>query len=214
MDRSTNRTDLISLVAITGVLTIALHQLGNIQELSVDWADPLQWAAAAAPEELIGSVARYTGLALGYWVLTTTTLYFAWGVRNMRPPRLVTLLTIPAVRRIVDRTLAATLAATVVLGPVRPALAEAPPPPPPIVFETADDGIPVPHIRMGQPEETSAPITEPEEQPVASTPSPPTQQPVVPAPSAVAMTATHTVAGGENLGDFEEPPGGNRSTAG
>jgi len=201
MDRSTGRTDLISLVAITAAFTIGLHQLGSIPGLGVNWADPLGWIATAAPEDLVGAAARHIGLTLGYWVLATTGIYTAWSMRHRRPPRWVVLVTLPAVRRVIDRALAATLVAAVVAGPVRPALAEGPPPPPPpIVFDAADDGIPVPHIRLSRPEETTTPINESPTEPTPSTaPLPPAPMPDRPSLLVTLETDRHTVTDGENL---------------
>lgn len=144
-----SHSSIVSLVAVVSIITIGLHALGGVPGLAIDWDQPLTWIERADPADTIGAVLRYTGLGVGHWVLTTTALYYVTGLRDRRRrPRLVTLLTLPPVRRLVDRALATSLVLTIAAAPVGSLHAEGSvsPEPPPVVFELDDDGIPVPHV--------------------------------------------------------------------
>lgn len=209
MNARTSPSGLLGLVAITGVFTIGLHQLGGIPGLAVDWSDPIGWLEASDSEEAIGGLLRSIGLLISYWVLGSTALYIAFDLRDRgRRPGWVTLITHRSIRRIADRALAATLTASIVATPIGPAVAE--PPSAPIVFETETDGIPVPHVRMDMTDRS--PDRAPEADQVleefsaaneASSPSPPRLTPMpIPTPTAaivVDQSQNHTVVRGDNL---------------
>ena len=140
MRRTSPPLSLFGLVTITGALVFGFHRVGDIAQYSVEWSDPVGWAAGAAPEQVVATAVRYAGLGIGYWVLATTAVYAIAGLfAEERRPRWVAMLTTPAIRRIVDRALATALTASIAANPLGPALAaEAPEP---IVFEWGD-GIP------------------------------------------------------------------------
>lgn len=146
MTARTSPNGLVGLVAITGGFIVGLHQLGAIPGLAVDWSHPVAWLEASRSEEAIGGLLRSAGLVLGYWVLGSAALCVAFGLRKVRRPLWVSLITLRWVRRVADRALVATLTASIVATPIAPAVAESPPAP--IVFEAETDGIPVPHVRM------------------------------------------------------------------
>ena len=148
MGKKNALVELAVLVGLTGGLTVGLHLLGTSEALQVDWADPVGWLDNATAEEAVGATLRTVGLAIGYWITVSTCLYaIATRRRTGRPPRLLTLLTLPGVRRVVDRALAAALTASLAATPLAPALADEPAPPP-AVFDINSDGIPVPHVTM------------------------------------------------------------------
>ncbi|MDX2345182.1 MAG: LysM peptidoglycan-binding domain-containing protein [Acidimicrobiia bacterium] len=200
--RSKARLSLLLLIAAG--LTIGLHQLGGA--MSINWSDPIAWFNSASAEEAIGGTLRTVCLMLGYWITASTMLYVATRNRPRRP-RIITALTLPGVRRLVDRTLATALTASIAVAPISPALAE-PPPPPPVVFDITSDGIPVPHIRSVHKTTDTVGTTESHQE---TTPLPPAAE-VVPAPvptilltpvartTAVETAATdHTVESGDSL---------------
>ncbi len=186
---------LIGLVTIATVFVIGLHQLGGLPGLAIDWVDPIGWAERAAPEDVIGATLRYVGLAIGYWVLATTALYWASGLPRLAVrPRWVRVITVPFVRRVVDSALAATLAAAIVATPLGPALADETPLPP-IIFEAETDGIPVPHVRLVEPAGTESSTTEPADS--AADPTPlrlPAMRPIVPPVQTVETATADSVA--------------------
>ncbi|MDJ0954257.1 MAG: LysM domain-containing protein [Acidimicrobiia bacterium] len=183
----------VVLVMATTALVLALHQLGNVTGLSIDWSNPAGWADTATAEAMVGGCARQLGLFIGYWVLLTVVVSVL--SHGPRRPRWVELITVPAVRRMVDRALAATMALSIVTTSLPAALAE---PPPPIVSEAHTDGIPVPHITMV---DVDAP--KPDKHDAGSdTVSVPIR---IPTPSLgdatarIAQTGSHVVQRGENL---------------
>ena len=209
MNARTSPTGLIGLVAITGVFTIGLHQLGGISCLAVDWSDPIGWLAASHSEEAIGGLLRSVGLVISYWALGSTALYLAFGLRQPgHRPGWVTLITHRWIRRIADRALAVTLTASIVATPIGPAMAESSPAP--IVFEAETDGIPVPHVRMdvtGQaPDQAPEAARAGEEASVGDEPASPTPPLLTPTPIStptaavvVGRSQNHTVVRGDNL---------------
>jgi len=223
MDRY-RTSGIAGLLAATTLITVGLHALGGVPGFAVDWQSPLTWINASAPADVMGAGFRYAGLAIGYWVLITTVLYYALSlVRAEHRPHWISLVTLPPIRRLIDGTLAASLAISVLAAPVASLRAEpAQPTPPPIVFATSPDGIPVPHIGPAMNNHEPTPVAEqtpavtpqldtPPEQPVA----PPTSearptdavQPAVianlPAVAAAvtgpATDSTYTVERGDNL---------------
>jgi hypothetical protein len=142
------RRGLVGLVLIGAALTVGLHQVGSIDGIRIDWSDPIRWFDTARAEEAVAALLRYVGLAIGYWVVASTTLY-AFLVQRRRPARygFIEWITLPGVRRLVDRTLATAFVASIAATPLQPALAEEPPPPS-VVFDINTDGVPVPLIRL------------------------------------------------------------------
>ena len=211
MNARTSPSGLIGLIAITGVFTIGLHQLGGIPGLAVDWADPIGWLEASHSEEAIGGLLRSIGLLISYWVLGSTALYLAFGLgRRGRRPGWVTLITHRWLRRIADRALAVTLTASIVATPIGPAVAESPSAP--IVFEAETDGIPVPHVRMDMTDRSpdQAPEADQvlEEISVVDEPSSPAPRLLTPTPTptspptaavVVDLSQNHTVVRGDSL---------------
>ena len=193
MSRERSAGGVVLLVVVTAGLTFGLHQLGTVPGMAIDFSNTITWLQASAPEFAIAAVLRHIGLALGYWVLATTGLYLLAGIKSRRRPTWVRLITLPFVRRAVDRTLATALAATIVATPLGPAVADEPPPPP-AVYEVTDDGIPVPHVRPPSTTENPPAEVAGNEAPV-TTEAPSNESPVTrPIPSPVAPTAPPTAA--------------------
>lgn len=203
MKRKTAQPGFLVLAIATAALILGLHQLGNIEGLRFDWSDPIGWLNNAAAEDAVGALLRSTGLVIGYWIMAGTVLYAAATIHNPSGSgRLLTLTTLPGVRRVVDRALATALAATIAASPLTPALA-AEQPPPAVVFDINTDGVPVPHVRLR--DETSV-----DDQPTATVELIPGAEPTAAAgtpqvftrsqatPSAATAT-THTVESGDNL---------------
>ena len=196
-------TGLVLLVVVTAGLTAGLHRLGDVVELRINWADPAGWFNNASPEAAIGATLRSVGLVIGYWIIFSTALYVLATLRSRtRRPRLVNLMTLPGIRRVVDRALATALAASIAASPLSPALAEQPPPPP-VVFDINADGIPVPHLRMNQPEEAMPNVTtEQETKVVIKLLPPPIVVPVTTSAQPMSATVTaigYTVQAGDSL---------------
>jgi hypothetical protein len=219
-DSTADQGGIAGLMAMTTAFTIGLHLLGGVPEFAIDWHSPLPWIGSSDFADVIAALLRYVGLVSGYWVLITTSLYYLiTRVRRERRPRWLNLVTLPPIRRAIDRALAASLAISIVATPVGPLRADEPalPVTPPIVFEVASDGIPVPHVGRVGPDQTQdepdLPVADttpgpPEpslQEPNSSTdvavqPAPITNPPVTVVTAATSTTeATYTVERGDNL---------------
>lgn len=151
MDRIKARIGLLAGCGTLVALLVGLHRIGTAPGMQIDWADPVGWINRASVEEALIASLRVIGLAAGYWMLAGTAGYAVLWHRVV-PPRLSRALTLPAVRRLVDRALAASLAVSIVATPLGPAMAGEPPPEPAaVVYDINRDGIPVPHITPQQP---------------------------------------------------------------
>jgi hypothetical protein len=208
MIRRAARRDLFGLVIVGAALTTGLHLLGGVDEILIDWSDPIRWLEQASAETAIAASLRTIGLAVGYWLSATAVLY-ALSTLNGCPSRrgFISWITLPGVRRIVDRALATALTASIVTSPLQPAFAEDPPPP--VVFDINTDGVPIPVIRLepgtgptaGEPAPlqpiTPQPITP--EIPVLDTAPPTLSSPSITVTAATITTGSYTVINGDNL---------------
>ncbi|MEA2000571.1 MAG: LysM domain-containing protein [Actinomycetota bacterium] len=226
MQRRIEATGLIVLVATTTALIVGLHQVGSVAGFRIDWSSPVEWLKTAPAEDVAVAILRSIGLVVGYWVTGSTLLYTVLALRGRSSGgRLVRLITVPGVRRVVDRSLATFLAASIVATPLAPALALADEQPPPVVFDINTDGVPVPHIRLSDAGLKDATLgdTRTSDTVLVGDQSPTTTQPitdVVPVvksggtpPAVIAqintapptatpissMATTHTVQSGDNL---------------
>jgi hypothetical protein len=157
-----------------------LHRLGAVDGLAGPGTDPGGWLGSASPEEVVAGALRVVALACAWWLLASTVLYLV--ARVARVPaaaRTMGRATLPAVRRWVDRAVAASvLASTAVTAGGSAAIAGSEPPPPsttaPAVVVDADRRLPpdetrpVPEVRGGRA--------------VESLPGPPTNAPSAPVP--------------------------------
>lgn len=83
-----------------------------------------RWIRAEPTEVLVAALGRLAGLTLGAWLLGTTLLSMARRlVPAWRSVRALDLATPPSVRRLLDRTLAVGLGASLAITAVRPAAA-------------------------------------------------------------------------------------------
>ena len=190
---------LVGLVAMEVAAIPLLRGSGDGAPAGIDWSHLGRWATDTAPEDAVVAVVRLLGLGLAAWLLASTVLYLL--ARLTRVPALVrgaSWATMPAVRRIVDAAVAASVLGGAVLGP-HPAGAQVPAPPPVVVeLNTTTTSapshryIPVPAGDRIAPVPTtarSAPTT--------------TITTVLPAPTAATKPEpaghVHTVVSGDNL---------------
>ncbi len=218
MNRRRSHTGPIGLLALSAIGAIGLHALGDVPALVVDWSSPVTWINSADPADTIGALLRYVGLGLTYWLLTSTALYYLAGLRGVkRRQRWLTVITLPPIRRFIDRALATSLALSIAATPIGPLHGSETPPqePVPITFELASDGIPVPHV--GAPTRDNEPsageqasVTEETTPEPATVPLPRATVPSVFVPSSNSTSAaadesspqtatSYTVAHGDNL---------------
>jgi len=198
MKRTATSPGLFVTAMLITALIVGLHQLGNIEGLRFDWSDPVGWLGSATAEEAIGALLRSMGLVAGYWITASTALYTATTIRGRdKSGRFLRLVTLPGIRRVVDRAFATALAASIVATPLSPAVADEQPPPA-VVFDINTDGIPIPHVRPNFGTSSRAEPMPALPDPITARPTPSitTQSRVAPSPP---PAITHTVATGENL---------------
>jgi hypothetical protein len=190
-------TGLAGLIGIVLALVVGLHQVGHFSGLVVDWGDPARWLRTFPPEFVVGAILRQLGLILGYWVLAGTAIYAA-ARAGRHPMPWARFLTLPLARRLVDRTVATSLAVSLLGSPLVPAAATDSP----VVFEASSDGIPVPHVQVIEPPPAATPLPPPATD-TAITPIPELAQnlgdPTRPQVAVSASEATHVVVKGDNL---------------
>lgn len=109
-----------------------LLRLGSSPWLRVPRHDVLGWLAAAPVEDAAAACIRLAAIATLAWLLGGTVLYTAVRVARVGlAVRVLRWLTVPAVRRLVDRAVAVTVVTSCVAGAGSPALADPVAPPPP-----------------------------------------------------------------------------------
>lgn len=151
MNRIRARIGLFVVCGTIVVFLVGLHGLGAAPGMQVDWADPVGWVRAASAEDALTASLRTIGLGAGYWLLAGTVVCGLLRHRTSAAPRVVRLLTIPSIRRLVDRALAVSLAVSITATPLGPALAAEPTPEPTAVaYDINRDGIPIPHLSPGE----------------------------------------------------------------
>lgn len=143
------RRQLVFLMVLSAALVMGFHRIDTLSGLRIDWSMPLGSIDEAGAEAAAMTTLRYVGLVVAYWVLASTTISLA-ALHAQRPDVLsaVKLVSLPGIRRILDRALAAALAASIASSPLSPALAEEVPASPHVMFDINSDGVPVPLIRL------------------------------------------------------------------
>lgn len=100
-------------ILLPAAAVVTLHRLGSLDWLRIDLADPTAWLSRTPIEDAVASVLRYVALAGAYWLAGSSLLYLL--ARLSGATRLIdatALLTLPAVRRVTDRLVIGTLAAS------------------------------------------------------------------------------------------------------
>ncbi len=105
-------------IALPVAAIVALHRLGSLDWLRIDFGDIGGWARRSRLEDAIAAVLRYGGLFGAYWLTISSLVYLL--ARLSGSGRLIdatAVLTLPAVRRVTDRLVIGTLAVSTLAGP-------------------------------------------------------------------------------------------------
>ena len=97
---------------------VALHRLGSLDWLRIDFADLDGWARRSRIEDAFAAVLRYVALVGAYWLAISSAAYLLARLSGIT--RLIdatAVLTLPAVRRVTDRLIIGTLAISTLAGP-------------------------------------------------------------------------------------------------
>ena len=122
-NRFTSAVTLAGFLGLVSAITFALHRLGEVSWLSVNWPNLRQWLSSTPPDDALLAASRMVGLACGWWIICSTLFYLAarWS-RASFAMDLATPLTIPFIRTLGTRLLVGTVAAAT-LGGALPAAA-------------------------------------------------------------------------------------------
>lgn len=108
---------LTALVAIELLAVSALHRLGRLPWLTVDWRHLSTWLTSSGSEDALAATLRVVALVCAYWLLLSTILYVAARLVDVPTAvRAVEWATLPALRRLTDRALAVALVSSTVTG--------------------------------------------------------------------------------------------------
>ena len=137
-----------SALAFVGLLLFAcmaaalLHRLGSAPWARIGWRHLSAWLRDSPPEDAAAALLRVIALGLAYWLLVSALLYAS--ARASRIPAAVATaewLTLPVVRRLVDRAVAVAVVASAAVAPAVRATAGPSPAPPPIVIDVGGEGV-------------------------------------------------------------------------
>jgi len=119
-----DRVRVVGVLGIELLLVVGLHTLARLDTFSIEWSDLSGWLDGSTFEDAFGSVLLLVALVLAYWLALSTLSCLAASLSG-RPTavRAVRRLTFPPIRRLVGRAVALSLAASAVVGPSVPAMA-------------------------------------------------------------------------------------------
>ena len=127
---------LVVLVCLEAAAVNLLTGRGEAPPVSIEWRHLGRGLELTAPEDVIVAGVRFVGMVIATWLLASTLLYLLARVTRIGAlVRGVQWVTLPAVRKVVDGAVAASVVGGALFG-IRPAGAQAPPPTP-IVVELA-----------------------------------------------------------------------------
>lgn len=174
---------LVGLLVAAAAAVGLLHALGDQPWARLGTGEPGRWVTVTPPVEALMAVLRLAGLAVGWWLLATTTATAAAALaRAERLGRWVRPLAWAPARRAADRAVAAGVSVVLVASGVPSWAHDAAPPPPPLGEPAAVDPAPSGEDeRHGPVEARNAQDGRGEGRDVGE------------------ATRTHEVAGGENL---------------
>lgn len=185
MQRVRSAVGMAVVVAVEAATVTALHRLGSVEGLDVQWDGFGNWLAETPTEDVLVALARVVALGVAWWLLISTAVYLAASL--LRLPRLVAGVrwaTLPGVRRLADGLVAGSILAGAVFAASAPVTAEPVPAPAHVyVPRPAGDG----PAATTTTTTTTARAPEPQRRAQAETPK-----------------LSHRVAPGDNLWDIAE----------
>lgn len=116
-NRTIPAVTLAGFLGLVSAITLALHRLGEVRWLSVDWLNLPHWLSNTAPDDALLAASRLVGLGCGWWILLSTFFYMAARLTRAAPAmRLATPLTIPFIRTLGTRLVVGSVVATTLGG--------------------------------------------------------------------------------------------------
>ena len=193
----------VSLIAFESAAIVGLHWAGGVDRLSIDWANFSHFLETSTTTDATVALLRLVGLVLAYWLLGSTLLYsLATVTRIPAAVRAVEWTTIPAVRRIVDSTVAVSITLSS-FSAAGAAVAQVPMPPPPVVQDVGEVGpyIPTP---AGPDQDQGSPDSGPADD--SSSESSGSGEPTTPTGTEDELVPPQYVPTPAGLGDEDETP--------
>ncbi len=104
---------------------LVLHLLGGREFLQVDWSNFSRWLDSTPVEDVIAAGLRIVALAIAYWLLLSTLAYVIASLsRRAAAIRATSWMMLPPIRRLVSRSVALSIAASSIVVPLGPAVAD------------------------------------------------------------------------------------------
>ena len=178
---------LVTTVVAETAAVVALHLLGRVPGFGVPYAHLEAWLRVAPIDDAVAATLRLVALAGAWWLLLSTLLYVASALAGApRAIRVAAHITLPAIRRRIDRTLAVSVVAGTLLVTSTPAFADTPPDPGPDPSTTTTTAV----VRTGRTGDPNA-VT-PLSTTADTTPSEPAPEPATPSTTAATTPPSHT----------------------
>ncbi len=119
-----DRARLAGLILAELLVVVGLHALARLETFSIEWSDLSGWLSATPYDDAIGSVVLVMALVLAHWLLLSTLAYLAASLSGRSAAvGAVRWLTLPPIRRLVSRAAALSIAASALVSPLAPAVA-------------------------------------------------------------------------------------------
>lgn len=134
-----------------------LHRWGSAPWSRIDWRHLPTWIRVSPLEDVVAASLRLIALGLAYWLLASALLYALARASRLRGAVVAAgWVTLPTVRRVVDRAIAVAMVTSVSVAPAIRASAGPSPSPPPITIGIEEGGaiLPPAHLPGSEPSPT------------------------------------------------------------
>lgn len=109
---------MVVVIGVPVAAIVALQGPAGAGWAGVDWSDPIGWLGIVPLETALVALARFVALTASYLLVATSVAHLvAVATGHGRLARLTGRITAPAVRRLVDRVVAGSVAMSVLAGP-------------------------------------------------------------------------------------------------
>ncbi len=108
-----------SIAVLLPILSVVgLHRLGRRPFLRIDWQNLGQWIDNSSLEDATAAIVRVAALVVAYWLAISTASYLIAKVfRRVRMIEVTQILTLPALRKVIDAAVAGSVAAITIASP-------------------------------------------------------------------------------------------------
>jgi hypothetical protein len=131
----------VGLLSFAGTAAALLHRWGSAPWSRIDWRHLPTWIRVSPLEDVVAASLRLIALGLAYWLLASALLYALARASQLRGAVVAAgWVTLPTVRRVIDRTIAMAMVTSVSVTPAARVSAGPSPSPPPITIAVEEGG--------------------------------------------------------------------------